>query len=37
MNHQIRAQLQRLLEYSLKTWETLSDELNYNLRNNRGK
>jgi sarcosine oxidase subunit beta len=24
-------QLQRLLEYSLKTWETLSDELNYNL------
>ena len=24
-------QLQRLLEFSLKTWETLSDELNYNL------
>jgi heterotetrameric sarcosine oxidase beta subunit len=24
-------QLQRLLEYSLKTWESLSDELNYNL------
>jgi heterotetrameric sarcosine oxidase beta subunit len=24
-------QLQRLLEYALKTWETLSDELNYNV------
>jgi len=24
-------QMQRLLEFSLKTWETLSDELNYNL------